>query len=249
MKIDLSQRISVVTGGSNGIGRAISLALAKAGSDIAVNYYSDSNSAEELKSTIEDLGRRAMVIQADVANYDAVAEMMKMVKREWGKIDILVNNAGITKDSLLMRMTVDDWSKVINTNLTGVFNCSKAVVIGMMRHKSGKIVNISSVSGLTGMPGQVNYSSSKGGINAFTKALAKELAILGINVNAITPGFIESRIIENLPEKERNTSLQLIPLGRFGKTEEVANLALFLVSDHASYITGQIINIDGGIYM
>ncbi|OHD67816.1 MAG: 3-oxoacyl-[acyl-carrier-protein] reductase [Spirochaetes bacterium RBG_16_49_21] len=247
MKTGIENKIAVVTGGSHGIGRAIAIALAKEGAHVIINYHRDDKGAQNAIDEITAQGRRSKAIKADVSNYSAVTNMMKDIKNEFGSIDILVNNAGITRDNLLMRMKVEEWQEVINTNLSGVFNCSKAVVIGMMRQKSGKIVNISSISGVTGVPGQINYSSSKGGIISFTKALAKELAPLGINVNAVAPGFIETKMIDGIPVQNKKMALDLIPFKRFGKPEEVASLVVFLVSEASSYITGQVINIDGGL--
>lgn len=248
MDMNLKNKIAVVTGGANGIGKEISLVLAGEGAVVIVNYHSDEQAAQQVVEKIRSSGGDALAIGADISDFDQTRQMMDRVKLKFSRVDILVNNAGITNDNLLMRMPPEDWSRVIDTNLTGVFNCSKALIVGMMRQKSGRIINVSSVSGIAGLPGQTNYSASKGGINAFTKALAKEVGSLGITVNAVAPGFVESKMTDALSEKQREREIQKIPMGRFGTPWDVAGLVLFLASDLSGYITGQIISIDGGLY-
>jgi 3-oxoacyl-[acyl-carrier protein] reductase len=245
----LDGKVALVTGASRGIGRAIAIALAKAGATVVVNYAGNVKAAVEVEKIITEAGGKAMLVKADVANGEAVDEMVKSVVEEFGGIDILVNNAGITRDGLLMRMKEVDWDAVINTNLKGVFHCTKAVAKLMMKKRSGRIVNMASVVGLTGNAGQANYAAAKSGVIGFSKSMAKELSSRGITVNMVAPGFIGTDMTEVLSDKIKETMISNIPLGRMGKPEDVANAVLFLVSDSASYITGQVINVDGGMVM
>ena len=248
MDFHIKNKMAVVTGGSNGIGRAISLTLAREGAVVIINYHRDADAAEQTLNEIKAMGEKASAVRADISDFDQAKQMFRQIKHDFSRIDILVNNAGILKDNLLMKMTEPEWHAVLGTNLTGVFNCSKAAIIGMMRQKSGRIINISSISGLVGLPGQANYSAAKGGVNAFTRALAKEVASLGITVNAVAPGFIETKMTDRLTETQKKEEKEKIPMGRFGTPREVANMVLFLASDLASYMTGQIISIDGGLH-
>ncbi|MCT7958710.1 3-oxoacyl-[acyl-carrier-protein] reductase [Laspinema palackyanum] len=244
----LRDRVAVVTGASRGIGRATAVALAAEGAKIAVNYSSNSTAADQLVEEITAAGGEATAIQADISNVDSVDALIKTVTDQWGRIDILVNNAGITRDTLLLRMKLEDWQAVIDTNLTGVFLCTRAVSKLMLKQKSGRIINIASVAGQMGNPGQANYSAAKAGVIGFTKTVAKELASRGITVNAVAPGFISTDMTKDLKGGEE--ILKFIPLGRYGEPEEVAGLVRFLAADPAAaYITGQTINVDGGMVM
>lgn len=244
----LRDRVAVVTGASRGIGRAIAVALAAEGAKIAVNYASNSTAADQLVEEITAAGGEALAIPADISNVDSVDTLIKTVTDQWGRIDILVNNAGITRDTLLLRMKPEDWQAVIDTNLTGVFLCTRAVSKLMLKQKSGRIINIASVAGQMGNPGQANYSAAKAGVIGFTKTVAKELASRGITVNAVAPGFIATDMTKDLKGGEE--ILKFIPLGRYGEPEEVAGLVRFLAADPAAaYITGQTINVDGGMVM
>lgn len=245
----LEGKKALVTGASRGIGRAIALALAAAGADVAVNYAGSEAAAKEVAAEIEAMGRKAIVIQADISSHEASAAMIDEVVKEFGRIDILVNNAGITRDGLLMRMKEEDWDAVLTTNLKGVFNCTKSAVKYMMKQKSGRIVNISSVVGLMGNAGQANYAAAKAGVIGFTKAVAKEVAARGINVNAIAPGFIKTDMTSVLSEKVVENLVAGIPLSRLGESEDIAKAVVFLVSDDANYITGQTLHVDGGMVM
>ncbi|NLT95771.1 MAG: 3-oxoacyl-[acyl-carrier-protein] reductase [Clostridia bacterium] len=245
----LTGEVVLVTGASRGIGRAIALELAERGAKVAVNYKGSEEKAQEVVKLINQSGGKAMAFKADVAFSEEVNEMVDMIEKELGPVSILVNNAGITKDSLLMRMKEEDWDAVMETNLKGVFNCTKAVIRSMMKQKKGKIINISSVVGLVGNIGQSNYAAAKSGVIGFTKAMALELASRGIQVNAVAPGFIETDMTEKLPENVKEQILARIPLQRLGKAEEVAKVLSFLASPQADYITGQIICVDGGMVM
>lgn len=245
----LDGKIALVTGASRGIGRAIALRLAEAGATVVVNYAGNVKAAQEVESMIVDAGGKAMLIQADIANTEAVDDMIKNINKEYGKIDILVNNAGITRDNLLMRMKESDWDDVINTNLKGIYNSTKAVSKFMMKQRSGRIVNMASVVGLTGNAGQANYAAAKAGVIGFSKSMAKELASRGITVNTVAPGFIETDMTAVLADQVKEELVSRIPLAKLGNAKDVANAVMFLVSDEASYITGQTLNVDGGMVM
>ena len=246
----LTGKVAIVTGASRGIGRAIAEELAANGADVVVNYHHSQAKAEEVVGAIEAGGGKAMAVQADVSDFAAAGSLVKTTKQEFGRIDVLVNNAGTTRDTLLMMMKEDDWDTVVDTNLKSLFNCCKAVLRPMMRQRSGgRIINISSVVGLAGQGGQTNYAASKAGIIGFTKSLAKEMGSRDITVNAVAPGYFPTALTEDLPDDLVQKALDLIPLGRLGKLEEVAHLVAFLASDKASYITGEIIRVDGGLAM
>lgn len=245
----LSGKVALVTGASRGIGRHIALSLAEAGADVAVNYAGNEAKAQEVVDEIKSLGRRAFAVRANVASFAEVEAMVKQVTKEFGRLDILVNNAGITRDNLLMRMKEDDWDAVIETNLKGVFNGVKAVSRTMMKQRSGRIINLSSVVGVMGNAGQANYAASKAGIIGLTKSAARELASRGITVNAIAPGFIETDMTAKLEEETQKQLISQIPLGRLGQPQDVARVVRFLASDDAAYITGQTLHVDGGMAM
>ena len=245
----LDGKVALVTGASRGIGRAIALKLAAEGAKVAINYAGNTAKAEEVKAEIEKNGGEAILVQADVSDSAAVEAMVNATVEAFGQIDILVNNAGITRDGLLMRMKDEDFDAVINTNLKGVFYCTKLVSKLMMKKRSGRIINMASVVGLMGNAGQTNYAAAKAGVIGFSKSAAKELAARGITVNMVAPGFIDTDMTAAMTDKAKEMTLTGIPLNRMGTPEDVANAVAFLVSDNASYITGQVINVDGGMVM
>ncbi|SES74249.1 3-oxoacyl-[acyl-carrier-protein] reductase [Oceanobacillus limi] len=245
----LNGKSALVTGASRGIGRSIALELARQGANVAVNYAGSEAKAQAVVEEIEQLGVKAMKIQADVSNEDSVKEMIKSVVNEFGSLDILVNNAGITRDNLLMRMKEEEFDQVINTNLKGVFVCTKSVTRQMMKQKSGRIINVASIVGVSGNPGQANYVAAKAGVIGLTKTTAKELASRNILVNAVAPGFISTDMTDELTDEQREGMLGMIPLAKLGTPEDVAKVVRFLASDDANYITGQTIHIDGGMVM
>lgn len=247
--IELTGKTALVTGASRGIGREIALALASAGADVVVNYAGSEEKAQAVVAEIAALGRRAIALQANVAVYAEVEAMVKRVVREWGRLDILVNNAGITRDNLLVRMKEDDWDAVIATNLKGVFNGIKAVSRPMMKQRSGRIVNLSSVVGVAGNAGQANYVAAKAGVIGLTKTAARELASRGITVNAVAPGFIATDMTAQLGEEAAEQLKGQIPLGRLGQPQDVAAVVRFLASSEAAYMTGQTLHVDGGMVM
>lgn len=244
----ISQRVVLVTGGSKGIGKAICRTFSEMGDCVVINYSKSLIDAESLKRELLYKNSMISLEQADISDFTQVKQMLHSVIEKYGRIDVLVNNAGVARDSLLMLMSDRDWYDVINVNLTGVFNCSKAVSEHMIGQRSGAIINIASLSGITGLPGQANYSAAKGGVIAFTKALSKELSVFNIRVNAVAPGVIETDIVDSLPENLKRRFLENIPLKRFGAPEEVANVVKFLASHDASYITGEVICVTGGLY-
>jgi len=245
----LKDKVGIITGGSRGIGRAIALALAKEGANLAFTYLKSSQEAETLVKEIEKIGRKAIGIQTDVRDFEKSKEMVENVKKEFGRLDFLVNNAGITKDKALMMMSKEDWQEVIDTNLTGMFNVTRHCIVTFLKQKSGDIVNISSVSGIAGMSRQTNYAASKAGMIGFTKSLAREVAAYNIRVNAVAPGFIETEMVASLKEDYKNAMIKNIPLGRLGKVEDVTGTVKFLLSDSANFVTGQVIVIDGGLFI
>jgi 3-oxoacyl-[acyl-carrier protein] reductase len=246
---DLAGKGIIITGAARGIGHAIALEAARRGANVAFNYLRSEPRAAELKDRIETLGVKAMPFKVDVGDLKGVREMVNAVKKEFGAIDGLVNNAGLTRDKLLMMMTEEDWREVLRTNLTGAFNFARAAIFMMMKAKRGAVLNVTSVSGLVGMAGQVNYSAAKAGVIGMTKAMAKEVGRMGVRVNALALGFIETDMTATLPAENRAAALNLIPLGRFGTVEDVAPMAVFLLSDAAAYISGAVIQVDGGLAM
>ena len=245
--MNLEGKVALVTGASRGIGRAVALKLAAEGAKVAINFAGNLAKAEEVKAEIESNGGEALLVQGNVADFEVVNEIVKKVVDAWGRLDILVNNAGITRDNLLLKMSEENFDEVIATNLKGVFNCTKAVTKLMMKQRTGRIVNMSSVVALMGNAGQANYAAAKAGIIGFTKSVAKEFAPRGITVNAIAPGFIGTDMTNAIPEKIKDEMLKNIPAGRFGNPEDVANAVMFFVSEGAAYITGQVICVDGGM--
>lgn len=245
----LKGKAALVTGGSRGIGQAIALELARRGADVAINYVRNAAAASSVVAEIQSLGSKTLAVQADVGEMSEARELVKTVSETLGRLDILVNNAGITRDTLLLRMREAEWDEVLRVNLKGAFNTSKAAVRGMMRQRSGRIINVGSVSGLMGQVGQVNYAASKAGLIGLTKSLARELGGRGITVNLVAPGFIPTDINATMDEELRERLRELTPLGRFGTPEDVAYAVAFLASDTASYLTGVVLPVDGGLSM
>ncbi|SFM69164.1 3-oxoacyl-[acyl-carrier-protein] reductase [Thermodesulforhabdus norvegica] len=242
-------RVAVVTGGSRGIGRAVALGLAKAGMDVVINFRSNKDRAKEVAGEIEKIGRKAYLFPFDVSKEEEVKEGFRAILEQCGRVDVLVNNAGITADNLTVLMKPDEWHAVIRTNLNSVFFCSQAVIKPMLRKKWGRIINITSVIGFIGNAGQANYAAAKAGIVGFTKSLARELASRNITVNAVAPGYIETDMTAELPDDMKKNLLSQIPMGRTGTPEDVAAAVRFLASDEAAYITGQVIHVNGGMFM
>ena len=247
--MQLKGRTALVTGGSRGIGRAIALALAEEGADVAVNYVSSETSAKQVVEKIHKIGRRAILAQADVADFPDTFRMAQDVLKEFEHLDILINNSGISSDKTFVKMDHASWRKVLAINLDGVFNCTKVFIDQMIKQNYGRVVNITSVIGQIGNFGQANYAASKAGVAAMTKSLAKELASKGVTINAVAPGFTETEMVEAIPEKVRNKLLEQIPMRRFGKSEEVARACVYLCSSDGDYITGAELSINGGLFM
>lgn len=245
----LKGEVALVTGASRGIGKAIALELSRQGAKVAVNFMGNKEKAEEVVEAIIAAGGEAVAVKADVASTQDVTEMVKLVEEKLGQITVLVNNAGITRDNLLIRLKEEDWDSVLDTNLKGVFNCTKSVIRGMMKQKKGKIINITSVVGLSGNAGQSNYAAAKSGVIGFTKSMALELASRGVQVNGVAPGFIDTDMTDKLSGEIKEQILSRIPLQKLGKPEDVAGVVSFLASSQADYITGQIICVDGGMVM
>jgi len=246
---DLRDRVALVTGGSRGIGRAVAVRLAQGGARVALNYRDNHDAAQDVLGELKGGGAHAMAVAGDVGQVEDVARVVNAVSQAFGRIDILVNNAGITRDNLLLRMTEEEWDIVLDTNLKSTFLVTRAVLRGMLRQRSGRIVNITSISGVIGNPGQANYAASKAGMIGFTRSVAREVASRGITINAVAPGFIETDIWATTSEQARKAMLELIPLGASGKPEDVAEAVAYLASDAARYVTGQVLHVDGGIAM
>ncbi len=249
MGLSLEEKNCLVTGGSRGIGKAIALTLAKFGANVAITYARSADAANEVVKEIEAMGKKAIALQADAVNFDEATKVIDEIVSTWGKLDVVVNNAGITRDTLLLRMSENDWDEVITTNLKSIFNYSKACARPMMKNRAGSVINISSVVGLTGNAGQANYSASKAGIIGFSKSYAKELASRGVRCNVVAPGYITTDMTETLGDKVLDGIKAATPLGRAGDAQEVADAVVFLASDMSSYITGEIIRVDGGMAM
>jgi len=247
--VKIQGQVALVTGASRGIGREIALELARQGANVAVNYAGNEAMANEVVAEIKAMGQKAIAIRCNVADADEVALMVKTTIEQFGCIDILVNNAGVTRDNLLMRMKEEEWDTVLNTNLKGVFLCTKAVTRPMMKQRKGRIINVASVVGIVGNAGQANYVAAKAGVIGLTKTTAKELAPRGINVNAIAPGFISTDMTDQLPDEAKSSLLKQIPLSRFGEPSDIAKVAVFLASEDSAYMTGQTLCIDGGMVM
>ncbi|MCA9860748.1 MAG: 3-oxoacyl-[acyl-carrier-protein] reductase [Thermomicrobiales bacterium] len=243
------KRVAIVTGATRGIGLAVATRLAHDGYDLVANYHGDDEVAEAARAELEATGRRVVLAKGDIANADDAGTLIETAIAELGQLDVLINNAGITRDTLMMRMSEDDWDAVLTTNLKGAFLCSKAAIRPMIRQRSGRIVNMTSVIGLVGNAGQANYASAKAGLIGLTKSMAKEVGSRGITVNAVAPGFIETRLTDVLNQELRDTLLKQIPAGRLGQPEDVAGAVAFLVSPDASYITGHVLTVDGGLFM
>ncbi len=249
MSLTLENRVAVVTGASRGIGRAVALELARRGASVVVNYHKNADAASEVVSAIQTAGGRAIAVQADVGEFTQAEALIQAALDTFGQIDILVNNAGTTRDQLLMMMKEEEWDEVLRTNLKSVFNCCKAAARPMVRRRQGRIINITSVSGIAGQAGQTNYAASKAGIIGFTKSLAKELGPRNITVNCVAPGFIMTDLTADLPEELKQKGIEATPLRRWGKPEEVAYAVAFLASDEAAFITGATLTVDGGLVM
>jgi len=245
----LKGKCAVITGASRGIGKAIALKLASLGANIVINYRSNEKEAIEIENEIKNMGAEAIIVKGDISKLQEVENLVSVAKGRFGNIDIMVNNAGITKDTLILRMKEEDFDSVIDVNLKGVFNCLKAITPIMVKQKHGKIINLSSVVGITGNAGQVNYSASKAGVIGMTKSLAREVGSRGINVNAVAPGYIETDMTEALGDKYKEEMKKNIPLKRLGKAEDVAEVVAFLASESSNYVTGQVIQVDGGMLM
>ena len=244
---DIEGRSALVTGASKGIGRAVALRLAEKGVRVAVNFNTSADAAEQVASAVREMGVEAMTVHADVGRLDQVGEMIESVNDAWGQVDILVNNAGVIADTLMVRMSDEQWESVLSTNLNGTFYCTRAVLRTMLRRRWGRIISIGSVVGLRGNAGQVNYAASKAGIVGFTKALAKEVATRGITVNTVTPGYISTDTVDVLPQRLKDKILTWIPQGHFGEVDDVAHLVAYLAGVNAKYVTGQVISVDGGL--
>ncbi len=245
--LDLTDRVAVVTGSSRGIGRAIAIKLAELGAKVVVNYHSSEDAAQEVVEEVKSAGGEAIAVQADVKDPEQAKGLVTAAVQAFGRLDILVNNVGITRDTLLMRMKEDDWDIVMETNLKGTFNCTKAAQRPMIRQRYGRIINITSVSGVAGQVGQANYSASKAGVIGFTKAVARELGTRNITVNAVAPGYVQTDQTADLPQELIDYILELTPLKRPGTAEEIANAVAFLASQEASYVSGQVLGVDGGM--
>ena len=245
--MQLKDQVAIVTGGTKGIGRAICLLFAEQGAKVVANFSKDVNAAEDLKKEAQSRGLSLGLFKADVTQFDQVKEMVEETFAQYGKIDILVNNVGLVRDNFLMLMSDEDWESVLRANLTSLFHCCRIVIRKMIPQRKGKIINISSISGIMGTPGQANYAATKGGMISFTKSLARELGSFNIHVNAVAPGLVESEVVSKMPKEKVEAIIKSSSLGRIGKPEEVARVVLFLASEHSDYITGQTIVVDGGI--